>query len=77
MGEGIDDRSYTLAAEILRNLGLSKFRLLTNNPDKVKAMKDEGFEVKRIEHMVEAQSERGKKYQKTKREKMGHLMEGV
>ncbi len=75
IGEGIDDRSYDLAVDILQDLDLSRFRLLTNNPEKVIAMKEAGFEATREEHIVEAKSERGKKYQETKREKLGHLFE--
>lgn len=73
IGEGIDDRSYELAAQILGDLDVKSFQLLTNNPDKVKAMNDAGFEVQRVEHVVDAKSERGKKYQETKRKKLGHM----
>lgn len=73
LGEGIDDRSYELAADILKDLEVQKLKLMTNNPDKVKSMVDLGFEVERVQHVVEARSERGRHYQEAKEEKLGHL----
>lgn len=73
IGEGIDTRSYALAGVILKDLQIEAFRLLTNNPEKIQAMEAEGFHVEREELVVEARSERGKKYQETKRSKLGHL----
>ena len=76
MGEGIDDRTYELAAQMLRSLGIEKLKLLTNNPAKLQGLLDEGFDVEREEHIVQALSERGEKYQQAKREKLGHMGEG-
>jgi len=75
MGEGIDERSYDLAAEILRDLQIDELQLLTNNPVKLQALEMEGFIVTRQQHQVPAQSERGKRYQCAKAKKLNHLME--
>ncbi len=74
MGEGIDERRYDLAGEILKDLGVQKFQLMTNNPQKVQGLIDLGFEVERVDHVVEARSERGELYQQVKEEKLGHLI---
>jgi 3,4-dihydroxy 2-butanone 4-phosphate synthase/GTP cyclohydrolase II len=74
LGRGADERNYDIAAEILLDQGVKKCVLLTNNPGKVKALARHGFEVEQREHRVEVASERGKKYLRTKKEKMGHLL---
>lgn len=74
LGRGADERNYDIAAEILLDLGVKKCVLLTNNPGKVKALARHGFEIEQREHRVEVGSERGKKYLRTKKEKMGHLL---
>jgi GTP cyclohydrolase II len=45
LGFGADERLYHAAIEILRHLGISRVRLLTNNPEKVRALEDAGIEV--------------------------------
>ncbi|MEV6022805.1 GTP cyclohydrolase II [Streptomyces sp. NPDC052036] len=45
LGRGEDERDYTAAAEMLRALGLTRIRLLTNNPDKARQLADLGIEV--------------------------------
>lgn len=76
LGFESDLRSYSLPGAILRHLGVRGVRLMSNNPDKVKALEDAGIEV--VERVpciaVEHESRRG--YLETKREKMGHLFEG-
>jgi GTP cyclohydrolase II len=76
LGFESDLRSYSLPAAILRHLGVPAVRLLSNNPDKVKALEDAGIVVaERVPCVAEAhESRRG--YLETKREKMGHLFEG-
>lgn len=75
LGLEIDARSYRLPAEILRSLGISKVRLLSNNPQKVKALEDNGIEVVRLPANTEA-GERALRYLQVKKEKLGHLIEG-
>src|SRR5580658_4454227 len=75
LGFESDLRSYSLPGAILRHLGVSGVRLMSNNPDKVRALEEAGIEV--VERVpciaVEHESRRG--YLETKREKMGHLFD--
>jgi GTP cyclohydrolase II len=73
LGYEADCRGYHMPVEILKTLGVSKLRLLSNNPDKVEAVTSAGIEVvERVPADVEAY-ETSAKYLRTKREKMGHL----
>ena len=76
---GFDDdlRDYGLGAQILTDLGIRKLRLMTNNPKKIVGLEGYGLEiVERVSIEVAAQS-CNLKYLKTKREKMGHLLENL
>ena len=76
---GFDDdlRDYGLGAQILADLGIRKLRLMTNNPKKIVGLEGYGLEiVERVSIEVAAQS-CNLKYLKTKREKMGHLLENL
>lgn len=73
LGRKDDERSYEIAEEILNNLKIKKFQLLTNNPEKMRALKNHGFEVERVPLLISLKSSRGKKYLTTKQEKLGHL----
>lgn len=73
LGKVPDQREYDVAAEILKMMGVEKCRLLTNNPQKVEALRAQNIQTERVEHVVQSLSERGEKYQATKKEKMGHL----
>jgi 3,4-dihydroxy 2-butanone 4-phosphate synthase/GTP cyclohydrolase II len=69
-----DQRDYGIGAQILRKLGLKKFRLITNNPAKYIALSGYGLEiVERVPIEVEP-NEVNVNYMKTKKEKMGHLL---
>ena len=69
-----DLREFTLPAEVLKALGVREVRLLSNNPDKVRALEEAGVKViERVPCEVEAQPH-SKKYMETKRKKMGHLL---
>jgi GTP cyclohydrolase II len=73
LGFKADHREFELPAEILKSLGLTAVRLLSNNPQKVAALESAGIKViERLPCEVEpnAASER---YMNTKKEKMGHL----
>ncbi len=73
LGFKADQRGFELPAEVLQALGVSRVRLLSNNPDKVAALERAGIEVvERIPCEVTA-SAHAEEYLKTKKEKMGHL----
>jgi GTP cyclohydrolase II len=73
LGFRADQREFAMPAGILKALGVSKVRLLSNNPDKVAALERGGIEVvERIPCEV-TPSSHAEDYLKTKKEKMGHL----
>ena len=76
LGYDNDYREYKLPAEMLRQLGLSEVRLISNNPDKVAALENAGIKVvERVPAEVEPY-EHSENYLRTKKEKMGHLLNG-
>jgi GTP cyclohydrolase II len=76
LGYDNDYREYKLPAEILRQLGVKAVRLISNNPDKVAAVEAAGIKVtERVSAEVEPY-EHSEAYLRTKKEKMGHLLNG-
>jgi 3,4-dihydroxy 2-butanone 4-phosphate synthase/GTP cyclohydrolase II len=72
-----DQRDYGIGAQILRQLGLKKLRLITNNPAKYIALAGYGLEiVERVPLEVEPVKE-NLDYMRTKKEKMGHLLDNL
>jgi 3,4-dihydroxy 2-butanone 4-phosphate synthase/GTP cyclohydrolase II len=72
-----DQRDYGIGAQILRTLGLKKLRIITNNPSKYIALSGYGLEiVERVPVEVEPTCENAH-YMKTKKEKMGHILEKI
>jgi GTP cyclohydrolase II len=75
LGFAADYRGYELPAQVLKLLGATKVRLITNNPDKVAALESAGIAVtERVSAEVEPQ-ETFERYLRTKQEKMGHIVE--
>ena len=75
LGFKADERDYTVGAQILADLGISKMRLMTNNPRKIKGLEKYGLEiVERVPIQIIPNS-KNKKYLKTKKEKLGHFLE--
>lgn len=74
LGFKADHREFQLPAGILKALGLKAVRLLSNNPQKVAALEAAGIKVsERVPCEVEPNAS-SKKYLKTKKEKLGHLL---
>lgn len=72
-----DLRDYGIGAQILRDLGIKKMRLLTNNPRKIKGLEGYGLTVvERVPIEVEP-NEENIAYLKAKREKLGHIINSV
>jgi 3,4-dihydroxy 2-butanone 4-phosphate synthase/GTP cyclohydrolase II len=74
LGFKMDERDYGVGAQILRDLGLSKIRLMSNNPRKRAGLIGYGLEI--VENVaIEIESnEHNKLYLETKRDKMGHTL---
>ena len=71
-GQPIDARDYAFAGEILRDLGLTRVRLMTNNPDKIEALSAAGIEVVERIPLVVDPSPHNRAYLETKRKRMAH-----
>ena len=71
-----DLRDYGLTCQILKDLGIRKVRLLTNNPQKVEGLERYGIEVVERRPLEIQPHENNLGYLKTKREKLGHLIGG-
>jgi len=77
LGFEVDLREYQQCAEILFDMGLCKVRVMSNNPEKLQALEDAGLTVvERVPIEVET-SKCAAHYLKTKKEKLGHLLENV
>ena len=72
LGFKMDQRDYGIGAQILRDIGVRKIRLITNNPKKRIALS--GYKLEIIENVAleVAPNEHNEFYLKTKRDKMGH-----
>jgi 3,4-dihydroxy 2-butanone 4-phosphate synthase/GTP cyclohydrolase II len=79
LGFQADARQYDQCAEILKLLGISRVRLMSNNPEKLTALQVAGIEVvERVPLEVEIEPvEPARDYLKTKKEKMGHLLSAI
>ncbi|WP_067839511.1 GTP cyclohydrolase II [Nocardia lijiangensis] len=74
LGLCADTRSYEHAARALLDLGLRSVRLLTNNPDKVRALTDLGIAVTVVPLVTRPRSERARRYLDAKRRRRGHTI---
>ncbi len=75
LGFKADLRDYGIGAQILRDLGLRKLNLLTNNPKKIIALDGYGLEVvERVQLQVRAHED-NITYLQTKQDKMGHMLD--
>lgn len=74
LGFPMDLREYGVGAQILTELGLTKLRLLTNNPKKIVGLEGYGLEVVEQVPIKTKPNRHNKKYLQTKKTKMGHLI---
>jgi GTP cyclohydrolase II len=76
LGFEADLRNYELPAEILRYFGVTSVRLLSNNPEKIQAVERAGIRVAERVPCQVAPIESTEEYLRTKKEKLGHLLDG-
>mgnify|MGYP003596343146 FL=1 len=69
-----DERNYGVGAQILRDLGVSKMRLMTNNPKKRAGLIGYGLEISEVVQIEIKSNKHNKRYLITKRDKMGHTI---
>lgn len=70
-----DEREYSQACAILKDLGVSTIVLMTNNPDKIDSLARFGIGVEKAERIEVGTCEYNVAYLKTKKDKMGHMLE--
>ncbi|MDY6914360.1 MAG: bifunctional 3,4-dihydroxy-2-butanone-4-phosphate synthase/GTP cyclohydrolase II [Planctomycetota bacterium] len=72
-----DRRDYGIGSQILRDLGLTKLRIMTNNPRKIYGLEGFGLEiVERVPLQIPAHDQ-NRHYLKTKKDKLGHMLENL
>jgi len=77
LGFAADARDYDFSAQILKQLGATKIRLLSNNPEKVRQLQEAGIRVVERVPCQPRVSKTSRSYLQTKKRKMGHLLDGV
>ena len=75
LGFEADLRGYQLPGAILRHFGLRAVRLISNNPQKIQALEDAGVRVVERVPAIVAPQQRAEDYLRTKRQKLGHLLD--
>jgi 3,4-dihydroxy 2-butanone 4-phosphate synthase/GTP cyclohydrolase II len=74
LGFNSDERDYGVGAQILRDLGVSKMRLMTNNPKKRAGLIGYGLEIVEVVPLEIASNKHNRLYLQTKRDKLGHTI---
>lgn len=77
LGLPIDSREYGIGAQILNDLGITTMRLITNNPSKFGGLEGFGLEITGRVAIPSMPNPENMEYLRTKKEQMGHLIEGV
>jgi len=77
LGFAADARDYDFSAQILKKLGATKIRLLSNNPEKVRQLEQSGIRVTQRVPCQPRVSRISRAYLQTKKRKMGHLLDGI
>jgi 3,4-dihydroxy 2-butanone 4-phosphate synthase/GTP cyclohydrolase II len=75
LGFKADERDYGVGAQILRNLGVKRMKLITNNPVKRVGIEGYGLHVTEIVPIEIQPNEYNQRYLKTKRDRMGHFLQ--
>jgi GTP cyclohydrolase II len=74
LGFSADERSYAIAAAMLKSLGYTRIKLLTNSPLKVRELRARGIDVAEMESLLAPPNEHNERYLRTKRDRAGHLI---
>jgi len=74
LGFDLDQRRFDFAAAMLRELGFTTVRLMTNNPEKVAALREAGLNVASSHRVVGRSTEQNVSYLETKRDRAGHII---
>lgn len=74
LGRDADERDYGVGAQILRELGVNKMRLMTNNPIKRVGLEAYGLEISEVVPLEVAPNKHNARYMQTKKERMGHML---
>ncbi len=77
LGFPADGRDYGAAVAILEDLGLSKLRVITNNPEKLRQLTERGIEILEQVPLVVGVSRYNEGYLEAKRDRMGHVLPGT
>lgn len=77
LGFGPDERSFAAAASMLRHLGMTRIQLLTNNLQKIEALRSAGIDVVGGQRLIGAVNRHNARYVHAKRERAGHLMPAI
>jgi 3,4-dihydroxy 2-butanone 4-phosphate synthase/GTP cyclohydrolase II len=77
LGLPVDSREYGIGAQILNDLGITTMRLMTNNPSKFGGLEGFGLEITERVPLESAPNPENIEYLRTKRERMGHLLDGL
>jgi GTP cyclohydrolase II len=77
LGFAADERDYDFPAQILKKLGATKIRLLSNNPEKMRQLEESGIRVVQRVACQPRVSKISRAYLRTKKNKMGHLLDGL
>ncbi|PJA19271.1 MAG: bifunctional 3,4-dihydroxy-2-butanone-4-phosphate synthase/GTP cyclohydrolase II, partial [Candidatus Diapherotrites archaeon CG_4_10_14_0_2_um_filter_31_5] len=74
LGHKADLRDFSAAAQMLKKLGVNKIKLMTNNPDKIKQLEENGIKVTERIPLKVPSTKFSEQYLKVKKEKLGHLL---
>ncbi|MEI7886197.1 MAG: bifunctional 3,4-dihydroxy-2-butanone-4-phosphate synthase/GTP cyclohydrolase II [Actinomycetes bacterium] len=77
LGLPVDSREYGIGAQILNDLGITTMRLMTNNPAKYGGLEGFGLEISERVSLESIPNPENIEYLRTKRERMGHLLDGL